>query len=138
LLNDELLSAHQFLYGSRIHPTGELASYPRMPTREEMVGAINWIFDGDANEANATSERIAALEKQVGIQRTQETQGIGRPRRWVQLAQAVGMEEDHPALCHLLEGIEKWGKKITWKESQAAMNTLLGAMEEAWKKKNSH
>jgi hypothetical protein len=44
VLNDELLCAHQFLYGSRIRPTGELVRYPRMPTREQISAAVNLNF----------------------------------------------------------------------------------------------
>jgi hypothetical protein len=142
VLNDELHSAHQFLHGSRIYPTGELVSYPRMPTREQLVAVADWLFDADENEANATTERITALEQQVLAQGNRLFREWDQRKRWVQLAQAVGMDENHPALPKVLEGFDKVSERrfeeITWKESQAAMNALLGAMEEAWKKKNSH
>ena len=50
VLNDELLSAHQFLYGSRVHPIGELVSYPRMPTREQISAAVDLLF-GESKES---------------------------------------------------------------------------------------
>ena len=35
VLNDQLTSAHEFLYGKKIYPTGEVDSYPEMPTRDK-------------------------------------------------------------------------------------------------------
>jgi polyhydroxyalkanoate synthesis regulator phasin len=126
ILNDELLEAHEAIHGRRL----------KAHTREEIAAAVDWMFDADKNEAEATSARIAALEQQV-LQQVQK-QGIGWPPRWIQLAQSIGMDERHPALRNLLEGLEKIPGKITWKEWQAEMNDLLGVMEEAWKKKISH
>ena len=136
ILNDELTEAHEAIHGKRLYPSGEIISYPKAHTREEIAATVDWMFDADKNEAEATCARIAALEQQV-LQHVQK-QGIGWPPRWIQLAQAVGMDESHPALRNLLEGLEKIPGKITWKEWQAEMNDLLVVMEKAWEKKNSH
>jgi hypothetical protein len=45
LLNEELLSAYDFLYGQRIQPTGELVCYPPIPSKERMAAAIDWMFE---------------------------------------------------------------------------------------------
>jgi hypothetical protein len=143
VLNDELNAAYEFIHGKKIYPSGEIDSYPRMPSREQIVAAVNYFFERDENEAGATSERHAVLWKQVTpilptLREQVRPQGMGDgPWSWVVLAQAVGMDEGHPALRRVLEML---GAKITWtwKESHAAMNALLGTMEEAWEKKNSH
>jgi hypothetical protein len=41
VLNDQLTSAHEFLYGKKIYPTGEICSYPEMSTREEISGSVD-------------------------------------------------------------------------------------------------
>jgi hypothetical protein len=135
ILNDELIAAHEFIHGKKIYPSGEIDSYPEMPSRAQTVAAVNYMFDQDENEATAMGKRLAALGKQAmtrGILFGSDLQG------WVQLAQGLGMDESHPALRHFQGLIEMKWEKRTWKQSHAAMNALLGAMEEAWKRKNSH
>lgn len=136
VLNDQLTSAHEFLFGKKMYPTGEVFSYPEMPTREQIAGAVDWLFDRDEDEARAYSERFAALNRQV------RAQGIilsgSGIERTVQLAQAVGLDDNHPALRKRLEDVDLKLGKITWKEHLAELNALVDAMEEAWKKKNSH
>jgi hypothetical protein len=136
LLNDQLTSAHEFLYGKKIYPSGEVDSYPEIPTREQIAGAVDWMFDRDEDEARAYSERLAVLDRQV------RAQGIalcgGGLGRTVQLAEAVGLDENHPALRKRLEDVDLKLGKITWKEHLAELNALVDAMEEAWKKKNGH
>lgn len=50
VLNDELHCAHQFLYGSRIQPTGELVCYPRIPSREKIRAAVDKLFDDGGSQ----------------------------------------------------------------------------------------
>jgi hypothetical protein len=45
VLNDELHSAHEFIHGKIIHPTGEVAYYPPLPTREKIVAAVDAFFE---------------------------------------------------------------------------------------------
>jgi hypothetical protein len=45
VLNDELLGAHEFIHGKIIHPTGEVAYYPPLPVREQIVAAIEAFFE---------------------------------------------------------------------------------------------
>jgi len=92
------------------------------------------MFDQDENEATAISERLAVLGEQARTKGILYGSGL---HGWVQLAQGLGMDKNHPALRHF-QGVSemKWEKR-TWKGTQAAMNDLLGTMEEAWKKKNS-
>jgi hypothetical protein len=131
VLNDELNSAHEFLYGNRIYPTGELVSYLKIPTREQIAAAVDWLFDADENEANATVQRLIALEQQVNLVATEH-----QHERWVQLAQAVGIDENHPALRKVLRMFDDRNYvEIKWKEFQAMQNALLCAMEESWKRK---
>lgn len=138
VLNDQLTNAHEFLYGKKIYPGGEVDSYPEMHTREQIAGAVDWMFDRDRyeDEGRAYSERLAVLDRQVRAQGiVLSGGGIGRA---VQLAQAVGLDENHPALLKRLEDVDLKLGKITWKEHLAELNALVDAMEEAWKKKNSH
>ncbi len=137
-LNDQLTNAHAFLYGQKMYPSGEVFSYPEMHTKEQIAGAVDWMFDRDEyeDEGRAYSERLAALDRQV------RAQGIvlsgGGIERAVQLAQAVGLDENHPALRKRLEDVDLKLGEITWKEHLADLNALVDAMEEGWKKKNSH
>jgi hypothetical protein len=45
VLNDELLGAHEFIHGKIIHPTGEVAYYPPLQTREQIVAVIDALFE---------------------------------------------------------------------------------------------
>ena len=65
--------------------------------------------DRDEDEGRAYSERLATLDRQV------RAQGIvlcgGGIQRTVQLAQAVGLADNHPALRKRLEHVDlNWGK----------------------------
>jgi hypothetical protein len=136
VLNDQLTNAHEFLYGKKIYPTGEVAYYPEMHTKEQIAGAVDWLFDRDEHEARAYSERFAVLNRQVRAQGI-VLSGSGIERT-VLLAQAVGLDENHPALRKRLEDVGLKLGKITWKEHLAELNALVDAMEEAWKKKHSN
>jgi hypothetical protein len=96
-----------------MYPSGEVAYYPEMNTREQIAGAVDWMFDRDEDEARAYSERFAVLNRQV------RAQGIvlcgSGVERAVQLAQAVGLDENHPALRKRLEDVDLKLGKMTWK-----------------------
>jgi hypothetical protein len=85
------------------------------------------MFDHDEDEARAYSERVAVLGRQVRAQGIVLGSGL---ERWVQLAQAVGMDESHPLLRKVLDGVDLTPEKVTRKEYVATLNALMDAMEE--------
>jgi len=56
LLNDDLIIDYEAVHGKRIHPGGGIVHGYKKPTREELVAAIDRLFEVHAKENNRLNQ----------------------------------------------------------------------------------
>jgi hypothetical protein len=132
LLDDELHSAHEFIHGKIIYPTGEVAYYPKMYSRAELAYAIDRVFE--LEEARETTNETPSGEVAMP-----DHSNTFRAIPLRKMALEAGIDEKDPLLVRALEAQEKaedWKTNpASWIEMETAVWACINAhfaIKDAW------